>query len=852
MTFSTRDDFVNAAASEKITLAHVNARSRLFTWTLDSGSIYKRVTPNFVVALKKNDTTLTEVSTLGALSAGKWYYDILNSTLYVWNDDSSDPATQEMIVTYKLFFSTVDVQESHDLEDDGDDVHYEGRILSTPGYKHKIGIDQKLVSIVGTGNLRLENSDGYMDTIFDKYVWENQTVELYSWNRQLPISEAKIFYRGRITKKDFTVNIVNFTIKDSLFDLEATVPQSIFGQGSGVRDSDADKLKRWVYGRVDGLKAQSIDQIGEGYVISGTVSFSPVDQSLTGVGTSFLSELSPGDKLIVETLEFTIDSITDNTNATLSKTPDYAVNGVTATLKPEIPTTDKNREFFIADHACAEITKTVVNALQFNRIVLNSTEGLFAGDFVEFSGTGERIEIKNIAPGNIIVLRQNVIEKPAVSSTVTRQPVQQVFVGAEAVNADDYTISNTTELTITLDADTEFNIASQENINSVELTFTNASRVVTKTSSDIDLTEIFKPRDYIRPQDLSYTTFYEILSVSFDQLELRTSFSDPTITDNPTAKFPDYIGDDTIVSVNMLGKTVDGTATGDWIRTSSEVVEDLLSEINVTNVDSDSFDDVKERETQLISYTIPKEPTSERVKVKSVIDDISRTTRTVLTLDEQHKLKYTQGTVSLPAEVRKITEGDIVNWKITSVNGKTFRTAEVRYRHRDVDRFSQQTGNNLVTHSSEFVERYIGTDRTDEIDVYLYDEFDANIFAHRHVYYNSLGRSDLELDSDLRLADIEIGDVIDLDLDRLYTRFGDDGSRQKLCSVVGKNQDGSSVKLFLSDLGNTYNTSAFITEDTHPDFSSSDSDDKIIGGYITSSVGIVDDDETTDKTNLIS
>lgn len=965
MSFNTREQFVEAASSEKITLAHVNARTRLFTWTLDSGAIYKRQTPNFVVGLKQNDTELTQVSTLGSISEGSFFYDVLNSTVYVWNVGDTDPSVEEMIVSYRLFFSTAPIQTSNDLTVTGEDVHYDGRILSTPGYKHKIGIDQKLVSIVGTGNLRLENSDGDMDSIFDKYIWENQSVELYSWNRDLPISEAKIFYRGRITKKDFTVNIINFTIKDSLFDLETNVPQAVFGSGVGVRDAEADHLKRWVYGRVDGLKAQSTDQIGQGYNLTGTVtvenakkeitqfsgipagsgleskyffisdenndytywydygsstppstpgrelisisidvgdSASEVDEktsiklaqkfnilpnfgyfstenkdfgevndasdvntgatitkivdgtnenTLLGVGTIFLSEVSPNDSITIGTQSFTVDSVESDTKIFLSKNPEFTFTGQTAILVPEIPVVTKNREFFVADHACAELTKTVVNALQFNRIIVSDTDGLFAGDFVEFAG-GVRREIKNVAPGNIIVLRQNVPSLPAIGSNVVRQPIQQVFVGSEAVNEDDFTLSNTTELTITLDSDTEFNIASQEDINNIELTFTNGSRTVTKTANDVNMTEILSSRDYLRPQDLTYTTFFEILSVTDDTITLRVPFSDPTITDNPTIKRPEYIGDDSVISVNLLGKTVDGTATGDWIRTSAEVVKDMLTEINVTNVDSASFVDVATRETQLISYVIPQSPGNERMKVKAAIDDINKSTRTILTLDEQHRLKYTEGTVALPAEIKKITDDDLINWSITSINGKTFRNAEVRYRHRDIDRFTQASGNNLVTFSSEFVERYIGTDRTDEIDVYLYDEFDANIFSHRHVYYNSLGRSDLELNSDLRLADIEIGDVIDLELDRLYKRFGDPNARQKLCSVVGKTQDGEKVKLFLSDLGNTFNTSAFITDNAQPDFSSSTSADKLIGGYITTNVGIVDNDEDTDKTNLIS
>lgn len=829
----------------------MNAKTRLINWGLDSGFIYKRTVSYFVTELQANDNSLTSVSTLGSLVAGSFYYDPVNSELFVWLPDNSNPEDSEMVVTYRLFYSNVPISLPWDLSDSTEeDVYYDGRILQNPGYKFKIGIEQNLTSTVGSGNLKLENNDGALDEIFDKFIFENQVVEIYSYNRDLSSDQAQIIFRGRITNKSYTEQEVAFTVKDQIFDLQQNVPQNVFTASDNVNEDTQGNYKRWLYGKVDGLKLQSVDQIGDGYAITGTVSINTSNNTMVGSGTIFLTELSPQDTILIETQRFTIESVDSDTSATLSSVPTYSINGAAAILTPAIPVVNKNRDFFVADHACALLTKQVVNALQFNRIILNDTIGLEAGDFVEFTG-GVRREIKNVAPGNVIVLRQNVPSLPAIGSDVTRQPVQQVFIEGQEVDASDYAITtNSTETKITLEDDAEFNVAPLRDLN-LSMTFTNGSRTITYAGT-ANLTEIFEPRDYIRPNNISYTTFYEILAVQDTQIIIRTNFTDPTITDIIEAKQPTYVGDDTIVSCNSLGKTKDGTPSGEWIRTSADVVEDLLNEINLTAQDSASFLDVSTKVSQLVSLAIPRTPGDSTTTVKAAIDIVNRSTRCALTVDKDLNLKYESVLISSPEEFVVISDSDVVNWKIKSTNGNNYRNAIIKYRHQDIINATLESGNRVKTHSSTFVERYVGTNKTFEEDFYIYEETAAQIAAEREVYYNSLGRSEITIESDLRLENIEIGDLAVLDFERLYKRFGDETTRRKLVTCVGKNVTGEKVVLEFSDYGNTYNTSAYVTDNAANDFSLSDSDDKIKNGYITDSKGIVNTDENTNKINLIS
>ena len=198
-----------------------------------------------------------------------------------------------------------------------------------------------------------------------------------------------------------------------------------------------------------------------------------------------------------------------------------------------------------------------------------------------------------------------------------------------------------------------------------------------------------------------------------------------------------------------------------------------------------------------------------------------------------------------------IRDFDVIDWKIKTTNGKTFKRVFSRYRFTDVELSTQENGNKALDFASQFVERYIGTNKVDDLDLYLYKERDALIATHRWSYYNRLSYATLTLQTDLRLEDIEIGEVVIVDFRQLYRRLGDDVAK-KVMLVIGKKLTGERTELILSDLGNTFNTSSYITPNDAPDWVDATSDEKLIYGYITDNQGIVNDEEDTAGTHLIS
>ncbi len=850
MSFTTRTQFIQSQASDKVTLAWLEASRLLLNWSVYDGNTYVRDQSNCVVNIHEiaNDIDYSLGTDKDSLTNNQWFYDAAEGKLYVNTNDDLTPNYLGIVATIRFFFSTQTLHAPLDLEL-GRHVEYSGRISKAPGYKHKVGIDQKLVSLIGSGDLNLINSDGELDSIYDAYIFENHNVTVFSWSPDLPFDQAKIIYRGRVTNKEYTDEEISFTIKDEVFNLLNAIPQGTFTENDNVQPSSVGRTKRWLYGRVDGLECESIDAIGEGYSISGVVSSTAEDSIVTGAGTSFLSELSPGDTLVVDTQELTIASIESDTQLTLDANPDYAFSAASAQVQPERANQYKNREYFVADHACARLEKTVVNAFQLNRVELNNVVGLRVGDFVEFED-GERIEIKRVSTGNVIVLQQNLILLPAAGETVIRQPVQNVYINGVRIFDEDYTINNSsTETSITLDPLTEFNLQRAKNIG-IELTWTNASRTLT-TVEDVDLREVLRPRDWIRPNNIAYTDYYEILSVDEQSLELRLNFADATITESITAKIVEYVADDTKVSVDVLGRTEDNSPTGDWITTVAAATRDLVTAANITDIDTDSFDQGEIDSKHLISFKIPESPGTSITKVKDAVDKLCKSVNASITLDNELNIKFKVLQVEADSPT-VIQDSDLSGWSIRAFNGDAARNVVIRYRHQDVDRSSLEEVLLAVTYESPFVKNFIGTNQTAEKQVYLYETRAAEIMAHRQAYLQQLSTSIIELESDLRLENIEIGDTVQLDLNRLYIRFGDPTSNKKLCIVTGKTVDGERITLEVSDLANSFSTAAIITPNDAPDFNVSSEDDRLLYGYITDSRGIIENDENTYNINLIS
>jgi len=126
--FQNRDEFISARASEKITMAHLHGKKRLYVFSGPTLDIYSKVVPYFVTNLKQDDTDLVRVSTVAEVVPGTFYYDIKSSTLHARFFGDVAPNEVETIVTYRFFFASKGLDTTWNLQNIGEHVYYDGRI----------------------------------------------------------------------------------------------------------------------------------------------------------------------------------------------------------------------------------------------------------------------------------------------------------------------------------------------------------------------------------------------------------------------------------------------------------------------------------------------------------------------------------------------------------------------------------------------------------------------------------------------------------------------------------------------------------------------------------------------------
>lgn len=463
MRFDTFEEYIESNSSEKIVLAHVHASKRLYNFQSDSGK-YSRSTPYFVAKVSKGTTPLTRVDSASQVTDDtKFHYDVSLSKLTLF---SFDQENDEVIVEYRLFLSNVPLNLPWNLEDDASDqVAYEPRIVSVPKFKSQMSQGKKGINLTGSGDLKIENTDGFYDSIYDTLFFENKTTNIYSFNRHLKPSQAQILFRGIITSKDFSTKDIKFGLNDSIYALDELIPTETYG--SSVIEDDADNHKRVIYGRAKNLKVQSLDKYGsEGTPLSGTISGVAETESIIGQGTKFLSELSEDDTILFDNVEINVEEVRADDVVKVSEL-ERTFSNKTATVKPDREYSVKNREFQVSGHALRKLSTTITKINSRNRIILDDVSGFEAGDIIDFDG--EEKEVRRIS-GDTMVLNTNFNLPHSVGATVSKKDLFNVRYAEEEneIPPDDITISNTV-------SGTTFTIKEQAEVNTAKITTSSKS-----------------------------------------------------------------------------------------------------------------------------------------------------------------------------------------------------------------------------------------------------------------------------------------------------------------------------------------------------------------------------------------
>lgn len=823
-------EFSQLPASEKVVLCIVRARTQFKLFTEYSPGKFYKITDHFVSGISVDGSALTELDSSEELTAGTFSFNPTTKRLQVYLSDGSDPKQKTLVVTLKFFFSNSPQILPFDLAD-GDDVEFDARIDSIGSLGQQLDDENTGIVLESQSQIALHNNDGYFDSIFDTLIWENQTIEFYSWTPQIPLNQAVKLFSGVIESKTFDPDKIVFKVKDFVYRLKNQVSLSVFTDADGdIAPSILGTPKRRIYGKVKQLKTVGIDNVLGGYPLSGTITVALGSTALTGTDTEFLDQLSPEDELFVtlddgSTVKISIDSITDDGNAVLGDESEFNITNKTAIVKPKVPWRKKNRRWHVAGHKLRSPVSTIIYPTTSRRFAVDTVEDMEAGDVVKLND--QSLTIRRISGKNIIV-NSSVFPLPDIGNTIEKSPVKKVFYGSKELVAErDWTLTNFPDAIIEVDPLAEFNIANARNIG-VNLTFTNASRTITTTAT-VDLRTLLKPRDWIRKNSVTELDWYEVLSVSNQTIELRTPFTGATQTTTGKMKNVEVIEDDSLITVDCIGIQT-SVAPYKWIKTASDAVKHLIEyDAGFTDIDEESFAQAKSDCNWTLSMVIPASIGSTAPTVRDVITQINESVFGSLYGNQTMQIAYSILNARKPEDLTVIQDHDILSWNSVTEQ-KIVNKVKINYRPF-VDIYTGSDAFETIEYTSNFVDEFVGIQNTDERTIYIYDNEKATIIAQRIAFYKSLSNCKITLKGKLNLAQITVNDKMYIEFDRLFRRYGGN-DQKKIAIVTGVKKNGLDVDVEMTDLGNIFNRVPSIAPNTTPSYSDADRDDAVKYGFI--------------------
>lgn len=843
-------DFQNQVSSEKITLCLLNASSRLMGWTLHSGSIYKIENLDVIVdGIEDSGTAYTAVNSIVSTTASKYFYDVDTQTLYLRTTGSDNPNSRFIVLRQKLCFSNVPITLPHDLST-GEEVEFLPLLKSTSQFGVDIDvIAQSSEAIEGSGNVSLINDQDFWTSKYDKLFFENQQCLIYSFNRDLDVSEALLIFKGRVEKRSYTSNQVTFQLKDQFSELRSPIDLAKISELAERTGSDVENARqRLILGKVSGHRPVNLDQVLDGYPITGTISATYNDETLIGSGTQFLAELSPDDDVLLGGVRYTIASVSSDTSAELSEV--YAevagLSGETAYVIPSRPKRYMNREWIVAGHAIREPVTAVQNGSSITQLFLDDASDIESGEilYVGELGSGEIVVVDTLVGDSQVRLATSLASIPPIGTPVRRPGIQNVRINdVSLVYYQDYTFDASTAR-LTLRDTAEANSAPIRQM-TTSLSFSSGSRNVTGTG----IKNTIFPGYMVGV--VGNADFFEVLSVNGDtSLTLRTN---ATFTANTTGRYKSLIfnPETDVLTLDSLGKTVDGTSGGALIKTVPAAVKAMLVDAGLTaNIDNDSFTAAEEIAYHQIGLVVPAEYSDSTVPTyRDIINQLNKSSFCSLVQNSSFQFGIEVLQPSKPITAVRFSESDILSMNFTSTAENMIKTATVTYAPKEYDYITKKASLSTHQKTSDISNYILKTAREKTFTTYLVNSDDARIHAARWAYLleNTAGR--IEFATKLQGMSVEIGDIIEIEHRKLFERFGGTDNR-RLMFVESVKKSGSSVQIEATDLSNSFNRICSINDLTDT-FAAASEDDRLYGGYYTDQYGLIDNDPDSSGTNLI-
>jgi hypothetical protein len=816
-------EFSELPRSVKTVLAHIDCRQLVKLFTEDSPGVWTRQSDLFVVGVQINGSELP---------LEDFSYSPATKTLSI--SRSTDPGTETVTLTYRLFLSDRPQNLPFDLSD-GEEVEYLPLITSIGELKLALDFEQTGVALETNSSIVIENTDGFFDDKFDQLIFENQRCAFYSWGPAIPLSEAKLLYRGRVREKSFTDNSVRLSLVDDIFQLRKPVDTGRFSLGDGrLSPSDIDRPKPRVYGQARTMRTTGTDKILDGYPL-GQISGNIGDVVITG--TDFFTKLLQDDRIILtvdgQQVELTILAVVSNSVATVTTVLPAQIINEYATVRPARPARLLNRRWHIAGHRLSEIEAEVTQVISSSRFAVSTVDGIMPGNVFRF---GPQSRVVSRVSGNQIILTQGFSPAPIVGDILSRSPIVEAFLGESLlVPGRDYTYENGPDAVLVLDPLAEFNVSPVLGT-SFNMTFTASSTEVT-TTADVDLKTLFGPGDWIISADISHQVWYEITNVVEKKLDLRSPYAGPTVTNQPRRRSPQVADDRSLVTVSCYGLERDGK----WIRTPADCVLDLIkNDSGLDGINEQSFATASKVSPATVSLIIRTQD-----RIRDVIGKINATCFGSLFQDINFNISYSVLNGDLPSGTRIFRDDDILDFSVKTTNQIAGRVDATFGPYVDTQTGRDSVG--TVSEVSDFVAATSAIGQVRQLELALFSGSDAETVSQRSSFFSGLSRSIVSISSKLNLALYSLNDRLIIALDRIYYGYGS-GKRIKSGLVSSISKNGSGVSVELNDLGGVFNRVARIAPNDAPEYSSSTALDLVFNGFIVDDFTLTPDN--TSETEL--
>jgi hypothetical protein len=555
--------------------------------------------------------------------------------------------------------------------------------------------------------------------------------------------------------------------------------------------------------------------------ISGTISqsfsgFSARNQNILnnkiiGIGTSFIDQVSPDDEITViqdqTEYKFSVEDVLSNTEITLQDEIEVSFSGVKASNTPDIPYRRINRRWHVAGHKLREYSVLVTEVINFQSFKVNNPLDIENGDYVRIDGN---TYIVRRVSTNIITLNQNLRTELQVGDSVTKIPVSECLVDNTRFIVDrDFSIDNSQDDCVLVFNDlAEFNAALPRSIN-ITFSFSSGSRSIASVNSEVDLTTVIKPRDWIRARSINLPDWYEVLSVSQTSVILRSP-AQATFSGQIQLKSPSYINDNSLVLADCLGLD-----NGSWIRHPSDAVKWILEEVGIDELNQDSFLEAKNDCRFDLSLYYPYSIGGEIPKIRDIISDINGSCFGSLYLDSDFQYTYKILNADRSLDMPIIKDEDVISFRVQT-KSNIFNSVLLNYSPF-VDPRSGEDAFKTILIESDFVNQAIQKKQQLDVTSYLFKEEDARVIAQRWLFFRSLTQSVITLTTKLQFSLLSLNSPVMIDLSRLFTRYGGASSR-RIGLVNSITKDGLNTIIQINDLGNIFSRVTTISPNDAGDF----------------------------------